>query len=62
MWRERLVLMREWGPSLAFWWAAVLIPVLFSLETAMEISFLPFEVSLSFHYGTRVWRPDQNQV
>ena len=54
--RERLVLMDELGTSVASWLAAVLIPMLFSLKRPIEISFLPFEISIQ--YSTRVWRPE----
>ena len=61
---ERLVQMNGWGggTSVAFCWAAVLIAVLFLLKRPSEISFLPFKMSLSFQYSTRLWRPDPNQV
>ena len=48
MWRERLVLMNEWGTLVALWWAAVPILVLFSLKRPSEISFLPLQLRLLF--------------
>ena len=62
IWRKRLVLMNEWGTLLSWWWAAVLVPVLFSLKRPSEISFLPFEMSIYFLHSPRAGRPDWNQV
>ena len=45
---ERLGLINELWTLVALWSAAVLIPMLFSLKRPIEISFLPFEMSLSF--------------
>ena len=47
---------------LSWWWAAVLIPVLFSPKRQSEISFLPFEMSIYFLHSPRAGRPDWNQV
>ena len=58
MWRRRLVLINEWGTSVASWWAAVLNPVIFSLKRLIEIPFLPFEMSLPFHHSSRLSGPD----
>ena len=62
MGRERLVVMNECRNLVALGWASVLIPVHFWPKRPSEISFLPFNMILSFQYGTRLWSPDQNQV
>ena len=61
-WRKRLVLMKVWGTSVSLVWARMLTPVLFSLKRLGEISFLPFEMSLIFQCGARLWMPDRTQV
>ena len=43
-------LWKGWGTSGAFGWAAVLIPVLSSLQSPRETSCLPFHMSLSFPF------------
>ena len=45
------------GTSVALCWATVIIPVIFSFKRPSEVSFLPFEMSLTFQYSARVWRP-----
>ena len=47
-----MVVMNECGTLLAL--LDLLIPMLFWLKRPSEISFLPFWMSLSFHYITRV--------
>lgn len=61
MWRERLVLINEWGTLLALCWTAGLIPLQFSLKRPSKISFLLLVFHLSFKYGARVGRPDQTR-
>ena len=56
-WTKRVMLMNKWGNFGGMSVGSWLIPLLFSLKGLREISFLPFEMSLTFQVSTRVWRP-----
>ena len=70
-WRMRLLLLlllllllrKEWGALVALWWThSWANPCAFPFQRLRGVSFLPFERSLPFPDGARVWRPERTQV
>ena len=67
-WRIRLLLLllllwKEWGALVALWWThSWANPCAFPFQRLRGVSFLPFERSLPFPDGARVWRPERTQV
>ena len=49
--------MNKWG-DLCGMTGQLANPCAFWLKGLREIPFLPLEISLTFHYGTSVWRHD----
>ena len=58
-----LLLRKEWGSLVALWWTQSWAnPCASPFQRLRGVSFLPFERSLPFPDGARVWRPERTQV